>query len=80
MLARPCRRCGCGIAVNSVQLKIDKDVAGVDQHKYSTVCERALESLHTPAQAPAAPGTTFRQRQVVGDGRQAPGDGQRGDG
>ena len=25
MLARPCRRCGCGIAVNSVQLKIDKD-------------------------------------------------------
>ena len=62
MLARPCRRCGCGIAVNSVQLKIDKDAAGVDQHKYSTVCERALESLRTPAQAPAALGTTFRQR------------------
>ena len=41
MLAKPCRKCGCGIAVPSRDEKDEKDVAGVDEHAYAKVCERA---------------------------------------
>ena len=41
MLAKPCRKCGCGIAVPSRDEKDEKDAAGVDEHAYARVCERA---------------------------------------
>ena len=41
MLAKPCRKCGCGIAVPSRDEKDEKDAAGVDEHAYAKVCERA---------------------------------------
>ena len=34
MLAKPCRKCGCGIAVPSRDEKDEKDVAGVDEHSH----------------------------------------------
>ncbi len=33
-LARPCRKCGCGILVPTKDEKARKDAEGVDEHTY----------------------------------------------
>ena len=54
MLAKPCRKCGCGIAVPSRDEKDEKDAAGVDEHAYAKVCERAKSRAGTEQQSSAA--------------------------
>ena len=54
LLAKPCRKCGCGIAVPSRDEKDEKDAAGVDEHAYAKVCERAKARAGTEQQSSAA--------------------------